>query len=73
MNDVIGFFHRSRAQPLEWIGSSHKDLMALPLKLRRHFGYATPKVVMDLARARLKVAEARAKELRDENESGRRD
>jgi phage-related protein len=27
-------------KPLEWIGSSHKDLMALPTKVRRIFGYA---------------------------------
>jgi len=25
---------------LEWIGSSHKDLMALPTDVRRFFGYA---------------------------------
>jgi len=25
---------------LEWIGSSHKDLMALPADVRRFFGYA---------------------------------
>ena len=27
-------------KPLEWIGSSHKDLMALPPDVRRMFGYA---------------------------------
>lgn len=27
-------------KPLEWIGSSHKDLMALPADVRRFFGYA---------------------------------
>ena len=27
-------------KPLEWIGSSHKDLMALPPDVRRFFGYA---------------------------------
>jgi phage-related protein len=27
-------------KPLEWIGSSHKDLMALPTEVRRFFGYA---------------------------------
>jgi phage-related protein len=27
-------------KPLEWIGSSHKDLMALPAVVRRIFGYA---------------------------------
>ena len=116
-------------KPLEWIGSSHKDLMALPLKVRRLFGFAlslaqsgdqheaakvlkgfggggvlevveddaggtyravytvkfkeaifvllcfqkkskqgiaTPKVDMDIIRSRLRVAEARTKELRDE-------
>ena len=25
---------------LEWIGSSHKDLMALPMEVRRFFGFA---------------------------------
>ncbi|MBZ0096368.1 MAG: type II toxin-antitoxin system RelE/ParE family toxin [Sulfuricella sp.] len=113
---------------LEWIGSSHKDLMALPTDVRRFFGYAlslaqagdqhdaakalkgfggagvlevveddvggtyravytvkyeeavfvlhcfqkkskrgiaTPKEDMDIIRARLKVAEALAKELRN--------
>ena len=29
-----------REKPLEWIGSSHKDLMALPADIRRFFGYA---------------------------------
>ncbi|MHB1592262.1 MAG: type II toxin-antitoxin system RelE/ParE family toxin [Sulfuricella sp.] len=119
-------------KPLEWIASSHKDLMALPSDVRRLFGYAlslaqvgdqhdaakvlkgfgcagvlevveddaggtyravytvkfkeavfvlhcfhkkskqgiaTPKEDMDIIRARLKVAEAWAKELRDENAS----
>ena len=119
-----------REKPLEWIGSSHKNLIALPSDVRRLFGYAlslaqsgdqhdsakvlkgfggagvlevveddaggtyravytvkfkeavfvlhcfqkkstkgavTPKVDMDIIRARLKVAEARAKELRDED------
>ena len=117
-------------KPLEWIGRSYKDLMALPIEVRRSFGYAlslaqngdqhdaakvlkgfggggvlevieddtagtyravytvkfkeavfvlhcfqkkskqgiaTPRTDMDIVRARLKVAEARAKELRDEN------
>jgi phage-related protein len=27
-------------KPLEWISSSHKDLMALPADVRRFFGYA---------------------------------
>lgn len=27
-------------KPLEWIGSSYKDLMALPDEVRRHFGFA---------------------------------
>lgn len=27
-------------RPLEWIGSSYKDLMALPPNVRRFFGYA---------------------------------
>jgi phage-related protein len=27
-------------KPLEWIGSSHKDLMALPVSVRQFFGFA---------------------------------
>ena len=30
----------SHEKPLEWIGSSHKDLMALPADVRRFFGFA---------------------------------
>ena len=30
----------SKEKPLEWIGNSHKDLMALPVDVRRFFGYA---------------------------------
>ena len=30
----------SNERPLEWIGSSYKDLMALPAGVRRFFGYA---------------------------------
>jgi phage-related protein len=118
-----------KEKPLEWLGSSHKDLMALPSDVRQFFGYAlslaqagdqhdaakvlkgfggagilevvesdvggtyravytvkfeaavfvlhcfqkkgkrgiaTPKEDMDIIRARFKVAEAIAKELRDE-------
>ncbi|MGB4116647.1 MAG: type II toxin-antitoxin system RelE/ParE family toxin [Polaromonas sp.] len=118
-------------KPLEWIASSHKDLMALPPEVRRFFGFAlslaqagdkhdaakvlkgfgsagvlevvesdvggtyravytvkfaeavfvlhcfqkkskhgiaTPKEDMDIINARLKVAEAFAKELRHENQ-----
>jgi len=118
-----------KEKPLEWIGSSHRDLMALPTDVRRFFGYAlslaqagdqhdsakvlhgfgsagvlevveddaggtyravytvkfkeavfvlncfqkkskrgiaTPKVDRNVIRARLKVAEALAKELRNE-------
>ncbi len=29
-----------KEKPLEWIASSHKDLMALPTDVRRFFGYA---------------------------------
>ena len=29
-----------KEKPLEWIGSSHRDLMALPTDVRRFFGYA---------------------------------
>ena len=120
-------------KPLEWIGSSHKDLVGLPSDVRRLFGYAlslaqvgdrhdaakvlkgfggagvvevveddasgtyravytvkfketvfvlhcfqkkskrgiaTPKEDMDIIRARLKVAEALAKELRNEKTAG---
>ena len=120
--------HRNE-KPLEWIGNSHKDLMALPAEVRRFFGFAlslaqagdrhdaakvlkgfggagvlevleddvggtyravytvkfaeavfvlhcfqkkskhgiaTPKEEMDIIHARLKVAEALAKELRNE-------
>ena len=31
---------RGNEKPLEWIGSSHKDLMALPAPVRRFFGFA---------------------------------
>jgi len=27
-------------KPLEWVGSSHKDLMAMPTEVRRFFGFA---------------------------------
>ena len=30
----------SMQRPLEWIGRSHKDLMALPVDVRRFFGFA---------------------------------
>ncbi len=30
----------AKEKPLEWIASSHKDLMALPPDVRRRFGYA---------------------------------
>jgi phage-related protein len=30
----------NKDKPLEWVGSSHKDLMALPMDVRRFFGYA---------------------------------
>jgi hypothetical protein len=30
----------NNGKPLEWIGSSHKDLMALPADVRRLFGFA---------------------------------
>jgi phage-related protein len=122
----------SHEKPLEWIASSHKDLMALPLEVRRFFGFAlslaqagdrhdaskvlkgfggagvlevvesdvggtyravytikfaeavfvlhcfqkkskhgiaTPKEDMDIIHARLKVAEAFAKELRHEKQN----
>lgn len=118
----------SQEKPLKWVGSSKKDLMALPAEVRKFFGHAldfaqrgdrhdaakalkgfggsgvlevvegdvggtyravtvkfeeavfvlhcfqkkskrgiaTPKEDMDIIRARLKVAEAFAKELRNE-------
>lgn len=119
-------------KPLFWIGSSKKDLMALPVKVRKFFGHAldfaqrgdqhdavkvlrgfggagmlevveddaggtyravytvkfeeavfvlhcfqkkskrgiaTPKADMDILRARLKLAEAMAKEFRDEKKT----
>jgi phage-related protein len=122
----------SSGRPLEWVGSSYKDLMALPPDVRRFFGFAlslaqagdqhdaakvlkgfggagvlevveddtggtyravytvrfeeavfvlhcfqkkskrgieTPKEDMNIIRARLKVAEAAAKELRNEKAS----
>ena len=31
---------RSNEKPLKWIGSSYKDLMALPEDVRRFFGFA---------------------------------
>ena len=31
---------RTHEKPLEWIGSSHKDLMAMPTEVRRFFGFA---------------------------------
>jgi len=30
----------STEKPLKWIASSYKDLMALPVKVRKRFGYA---------------------------------
>lgn len=120
----------AKEKRLEWVGSSYKDLMALPVEVRRMFGFAlslaqagdqhddakvlkgfggagvlevvesavggtyravyavkfkqavfvlhcfqkkskrgiaTPKVDMDIIHARLKVAEALAKELRNES------
>jgi phage-related protein len=30
----------TKEKSLEWIGSSHKDLMALPVDVRRFFGFA---------------------------------
>jgi phage-related protein len=121
-----------KEKPLEWVGGSHKDLMALPNDVRRFFGYAlslaqvgdqhdaakvlkgfgsagvlevvendaggtyravytvkfeesvfvlhcfqkkskrgigTPKEDLDIIRARLKIAETLAKELRNEKKA----
>jgi len=65
--------------PIYWMGSSKKDLMALPLEVRKFFGHAldfgialtkkskrgiaTPKADMDLIRLRLKEAQSKAKEM----------
>ncbi len=37
---MYNFFPSSFERPLEWVGSSHKDLMALPTEVRRFFGFA---------------------------------
>jgi phage-related protein len=44
----------ANAKPLEWVGSSHKDLMALPTDVRRFFGFA-----LSLAQAGEKHAAAK--------------
>jgi len=31
---------KHKEKPLEWIGSSYKDLMALPIDVRKFFGFA---------------------------------
>jgi phage-related protein len=46
---------RTNEKPLEWIGSSHKDLMAMPTEVRRFFGFA-----MSLAQAGDKHEAAKA-------------
>jgi phage-related protein len=55
-------------KPLAWLGSSKKDLMALPMGVRKFFGHA-----LDFAqhrkqhsRERLKVAGKLSQEMRDE-------
>ena len=58
---------RDDEKPLEWIGSSHKNLMALPLAVQRHFGYALSLAQCGDQHDAAKMAEARAKELRNEN------
>ena len=52
-------------KPLAWLGSSKKDLMALPMGVRKS-GIATPKPDMDIIRERLKIAEKLAQEMADE-------
>jgi phage-related protein len=64
-------------KPLLWIGSSKKDLMALPIHVRKFFGHALDfaqrgdqhdavKVLKGFGGAGvLKVAEAMAKEMRN--------
>ena len=55
-------------KPLEWIGSSKKDLMGLPVAVRKFFGHA-----LDFAQrgdkhdAAKVLNEALAKEMRNEN------
>ena len=59
----------AKPKRLEWIGSSKKDLEALPkevVQVKSRSGIATPKPDMDLIRNRLKVADRGAKELDDE-------
>ena len=59
-------------KPLEWIGSSHKDLMALPADVRRLFGFAlslaqagdkhdAAKVLKGFGGARVGVAEMKTR------------
>lgn len=44
MDNLYHFMYISnpppREKPLEWVGSSHKDLMAMPTEIRRFFGFA---------------------------------
>jgi len=38
--------HRIEEKPLEWIASSYKDLLTLPEKVRKTFGYALAQAQM---------------------------
>ena len=66
--------HASIEKPLFWIGSSKKDLMALPIDVRKFFGHALDFAQSGIATPkqdgrhslRLKAAEALVKELRDD-------
>ena len=63
----------TKEKPLEWIGSSLKDLMDLTAEAvfvlhcfqkKSKRGIATPKEDLDIIHARLKIAQAYVKELR---------
>jgi len=47
--------HRIEEKPLEWIGSSYKDLLALPEKARKTFGYALAQAQIGLRDDSVKV------------------
>lgn len=62
-------------KPLFWLGSSKKDLLALPIAIRKFFSHAldsaqhgieTPKPDMDIIRQRMKAAAIVAQELKSE-------
>jgi len=55
--------YRIEEKPLEWIGSSYKDLLALPEKARKTFGYA-------LAQAQIGLRDDAAKVLKGFGDAG---